>query len=690
MVRKSKAPIFAVILALSVFYVPISQATQCAWTFMVYSCAECDLEGYQLGYLNQMASVGSTSDVNIVVQMDRIDGYSDSYGDWIDCKRFYVTQGLTPTDENAIYSLGEVNMGDQNTLLDFLTWAIQDYPASHYFAMIIGHGWIDGVCPDWSNNDILTPLEIRWALSQVENTTGVKVDIIGFEACQQSALEVAYEIGDFADLIIASEEVSTHWPYQQILSDLTASPARDPSSLASMIVDYYAQYSVIWGGEIMTLSAFNLSRIRTEVATATTDLANNLIANITRFARAILEAVSRTESHEPIWSVEEAASCRDLYDFAVEIKRGIPDTSIQLAAQNLINALENACVAEWHASGHPDFHGLYIYLPNDEEVYDARRSIYGRPYFIAHPLWTQDTTWDDLLYMLYSTHAEGLRSREQIVESSCTPFDSDNDDFLDAVHLNLSCSTTGEPINITAHGYLIDLNGNIVDHYNDTWTIDSAGSKGDIYLYMPSGGEEGWYDVKLSVYDEFGILESEQYKSHIAYLPEPMVHDVAVTDVVNVKTIVAEGFQGRVNVKLENQGHYSETFSVTICVNGTLINVTQVQLDSHGSIAFSVYLDTAGWLLGNHTISIHIEPVLKETDVSDNTLSADQELCITISGDVDGDFDVDLYDAVKLLVRYGAKEGSPSYDPNCDIDGDGDIDLYDAVALLVHYGEKYP
>jgi hypothetical protein len=57
---------------------------------------------------------------------------------------------------------------------------------------------------------------------------------------------------------------------------------------------------------------------------------------------------------------------------------------------------------------------------------------------------------------------------------------------------------------------------------------------------------------------------------------------------------------------------------------------------------------------------------------------------------VQGDFDVDLYDAVALLARYGAKRGNPQYSAVCDIDGDGDIDLYDAVILLTHYGQKYP
>ena len=174
------------------------------WTFMVYSCADCDLEGFQLGYLVNMAAVGSTAEVNIVVQMDRIDGFVSSYGDWTDCKRFYVTQGLTPASENAIDSLGEVNMGDPNTLLDFLNWAVQDYPANRYFAMIIGHGWLDGVCPDWTSHDILTPLEIQWALNQVKSGLGVEVDVIGFEACQHSALEILYELGDSPELVIAS------------------------------------------------------------------------------------------------------------------------------------------------------------------------------------------------------------------------------------------------------------------------------------------------------------------------------------------------------------------------------------------------------------------------------------------------------------------------------------------------------
>jgi len=82
------------------------------------------------------------------------------------------------------------------------------------------------------------------------------------------------------------------------------------------------------------------------------------------------------------------------------------------------------------------------------------------------------------------------------------------------------------------------------------------------------------------------------------------------------------------------------------------------------------------------------DTILGETNIEDNTLVTDERVCVSMPGDLDCDRDVDLYDAVKMLVRYGAKEGSPSYDANCDIDGDGDVDLYDAVTLLTHYGQK--
>jgi len=63
---------------------------------------------------------------------------------------------------------------------------------------------------------------------------------------------------------------------------------------------------------------------------------------------------------------------------------------------------------------------------------------------------------------------------------------------------------------------------------------------------------------------------------------------------------------------------------------------------------------------------------------------------VTIQGDVDGDFDVDIYDVVKITGIYGCKCGDPRFKSNSDLDDDGEIKIYDVVMCTSHYGQKYP
>jgi hypothetical protein len=60
---------------------------------------------------------------------------------------------------------------------------------------------------------------------------------------------------------------------------------------------------------------------------------------------------------------------------------------------------------------------------------------------------------------------------------------------------------------------------------------------------------------------------------------------------------------------------------------------------------------------------------------------------ITIPGDVDGDYDVDLYDVVKICFAYGSKKGEPEYEADYDVNCDDKIDLYDVIIACTHYGE---
>lgn len=77
--------------------------------------------------------------------------------------------------------------------------------------------------------------------------------------------------------------------------------------------------------------------------------------------------------------------------------------------------------------------------------------------------------------------------------------------------------------------------------------------------------------------------------------------------------------------------------------------------------------------------------------LADATQGGDLQLmqCVMLVGDVDKDFDVDIFDLVRMAGVYGVKKPNPRYDSSCDVDADGDIDIFDLVLMAGNYGEKW-
>lgn len=221
---------------------------------MVYANADCSLEKY---IVKNVADMAVETDMNVVVQLDRVSNpdktYSrwtddESYGNWTDCRRFFMENGI----DNEIMNLDEVNMGDSKTLRDFVEWSIENYPADNYALVISGHGkgW-EGTSYDLtSGNDNLNLSELKEAL------TGFDLDLIGFDSCQMGTIEVAYELKDIADVMVASENavISDGWPYGKILESFNSGNAIE---LGKLIVDKYYE-SNRYG---LTMSVIDLKQI---------------------------------------------------------------------------------------------------------------------------------------------------------------------------------------------------------------------------------------------------------------------------------------------------------------------------------------------------------------------------------------------------------------------------------------------
>lgn len=171
---------------------------------------------------------------------------------------------------------------------------------------------------------------------------------------------------------------------------------------------------------------------------------------------------------------------------------------------------------------------------------------------------------------------------------------------------------------------------------------------------------------------------------------EPGIHDMASLSITTDKTVVGEGYGARVYVTLENEGTFTETFNFTIYANATAINTTQASLPALSQAILTIQWNTTGFAKGNYTISVQIDPVEDETDITDNNSTATKEVCVTIPGDVDASFKVDIFDIVRIAGLYMKAEGDPEFDTNNDIDGSGIINIFDIVIAAGNYLQSWP
>jgi len=169
----------------------------------------------------------------------------------------------------------------------------------------------------------------------------------------------------------------------------------------------------------------------------------------------------------------------------------------------------------------------------------------------------------------------------------------------------------------------------------------------------------------------------------------PFEHDVALTDLSFSKNIVGEGYPFNLTLFIENEGGHAEVFNMTVYANTTVIGEFENLILSRGAATIlALTVNTTGMTKGNYIIKVCAAPVPEEIDIEDNTVTSDA-IAVTIPGDVDGNFQVDIYDVVKLCNHYGYERSDHGYDADCDIDGDGHIDIYDVVTMCNHYGETY-
>jgi thermitase len=209
----------------------------------------------------------------------------------------------------------------------------------------------------------------------------------------------------------------------------------------------------------------------------------------------------------------------------------------------------------------------------------------------------------------------------------------------------------------------------------NTWDNGTRGN----YWSQYSGEDQNGDGVGDTPY-----FTGESDKDNYPLMNPWAITKLTITKIETSKTVIGQGFAATISITIENQGDLTETFNVEACVNSIIIGTqTNMILAGGNSTIVDFTWNTSSFAKGNYTISASITPVPGEAPI--HGLAT-----VTIPGDVNGDFDVDLYDVVSICAAYNSKIGEPKYVSNYDINGDGKINLYDVVIACAHYGQKYP
>ena len=436
---------------------PVTRDGQ-TWTVIMYQDADDQiLEEDIFTDFNEAERVGSTDRVQIVSQLDRFKGAFKGDGNWSGARRYYITKDddLTKINSKLISDLGEVNMSDPATLVDFATWAIKTFPADHYVLILSDHGmgwpggWTDGDSESSANPQGSAPLvkvmgnalytnQLDQALEDIRAQSGVdKFDLIGMDACLMGQLEIFNMLAPHARYAVTSQETepALGWAYTSFLTSLVENPGLSAADLSADIVNSYvvddqrivddtAREAFLrqMGGRAASAAQI-AGEVGKDVTIASVDLSTipDLMKNVNNLAYAlqsenqgvIAEARNYALSFTSIFGKQVPPAYIDLGSFAQILEQQSLDTNVQTLAADVLVGIKRSVLAEKHGSGKKGATGVAIYFPNSS----LYRSPYSGPqsYTAVANRFVADSLWDDMLAFHYNDRSFESSSRSAVI-----------------------------------------------------------------------------------------------------------------------------------------------------------------------------------------------------------------------------------------------------------------------------------
>lgn len=515
--------------------VAIKKRKKKEWTFLVYMAADNNLQQYGFADLKKFEKVGSGKYLNIVVLADfaTID-LAPSINGLQTAAKIYIKKDK----KSELELIPEPDTGDQETLSNFLIWAVEMFEAKRYYFLSWGHGggWKGLAWDDSNGYNRLTMGELADALSN-----GPKFNIMAFQNCLMASIEVAYQLQKSAEYMVASEEVATvwnwgGWSWDTVLEKISANPNIASDELAKFTVSETEKaYSSFLADLInkgtdpdittllnartisaLDLKSANFSELISELSAFAKQLNDGIEDwgkvktvhdepkdNVQRRLSSLLQGSSMVDSY-PMRKVERPDH-RDLYRLAESIQKdGLIADDWKSHAKKVMDMVGKVVIARENGGLHKNATGLSIYFPKAQTysetggVSEADISPFDTPLSsgnkdrelyaadddatagVDHPL----PPAKDFLFPIKTGWGKFLhRFYNPVADASCVRHDAPDNEIGKS-----SCAAKiGQKVDLRAKGSS-DSDGKLKKYY---WDFDQATNK-----------DEGDYDRDGKVKDD--------------------------------------------------------------------------------------------------------------------------------------------------------------------------------------------
>lgn len=334
-------------------------------TFMIYMVGS-DLESknsmgtYELDGINPLFV--DLDNVNVVL----IAGGASKWGnDYIDKDETSIYR-LTKDGFKKVKQQSIKNMGDTETLSNFINYVTKNYITDEYELLFWNHGGalMGSEYDELNNNDNLTLSEISTALNATSFNKSNKIETIIFSTCLNGTIENANVFKDYANYFVASEEISMSVKNQSDFSFINdVKPETNSLEIGKMFINKYKK-------KIQYLKDYyNIENEEYDIYSTYSIVDLNNLDNLNKKINTFFGKINISENYDKISKIrsnlyqyaykqagEPGYDTVDLYNLVSNLKELSPNE-----ANDVLKSLRNTII--YNYSTDPSSRGLSIYFP---------------------------------------------------------------------------------------------------------------------------------------------------------------------------------------------------------------------------------------------------------------------------------------------------------------------------------------